>query len=261
MKKQVYIILSSLAITFIASFSLYAHALWIQPSQFKTDKGGSLKIKFPNAHQFPATDETEVIDKTLLENIQLVTPEDKSVKLSSWNGNILESKKLNKVGTYIIATVKKGTYGCKTTDGKYEKNKTKEQVADAAICTFSRSFSKAVVCSEKAGGTSFSKAVGHDIEIIPLNDPALLKKGDTISVKVMLNGKPYETDIDTTYEGFKKENEMFALKIKTDKDGIARITLTDSGLWLLKVNNKIPYKDLKKADEQSYNATLSFFIK
>lgn len=254
------IALSVIIFTIFTSFSLDAHVLWVSPVEFAVKKGDTLKIKFPYAHEFPATSKTGVIEKQQLENTLLFDPAGKSVNLTLWNGDVLESKKLKADGTYLVVSVKKGGFFCKTTDGKYEK-KPKNEVPNAVTSTYSKSFNKAIVTVGKAGGNVFSKIVGQAIEIIPLDNPALLKKGDEISIKVLLNGKPYETEVDTAYEGFKKDKEMFALKVKTNKEGVARVRLTNTGSWLFKANSKSPYSNPEKADEQSFTATLTFFIK
>lgn len=255
--KKLYITIFFVAAVFITG---YSHFMWISPAGYVLNKGDILKLRFPSAHLFPATATTEIVEKDKMSDTLLYDPSGKSVKLSLWNGDILESKRLNREGTYLVVSGKKGAFFSKTSDGRYEK-KPKDEVLNAVKCTYSKSFNKAIVTVGAPAGNTYSKVLGHDIEIIPLRDPGTLKIGTELQMKVLLNGRPYETGVDAIYDGFTKEENKFAQQVKTDKKGIATIKITNTGSWLVKVNNKIPYKNLKKADEQSYTATLTFFIK
>ncbi len=256
--KKIKIFLAAI-ITVMFTSAAFSHDMWIAPENFSIKKGEVLKMSFPSDHKFPAADRVFVEKDTMTDTL-VVTPKGKKIKLSNWEGDVLKSAKLSEAGTFVIASGKKGGFSTKTTDGKYEK-KAKDEIKNPAKSTFSKKFTKAIVTVANPGGSSFSKPVGHELEIVPLNDPSLIKGGDSIDIKILLNGKPYETEIDATYDTFSAGKNVFAEKIKSGKEGIAKLKLSKSGAWLLRVSNKTPYIDQKKADEQSYTATLTFSIK
>ncbi|NJL58947.1 MAG: DUF4198 domain-containing protein [Desulfobacteraceae bacterium] len=132
---------------------------------------------------------------------------------------------------------------------------------DAIECRFSEKYAKSLFTVGTAGGHAFSKVLGHTMEIVPLNDPATLKEGDELSVKVLLEGKPASTYIYGTYAGFSKEANTFGYTTRTDKDGVAKIRLIRSGTWLLVVKQEMPYPDTAECDKKSCAATLTFQIK
>jgi len=256
MKKRIVFTALLIATAFI---SASAHDMWIAPESYNLKKGEALKATFPSAHVFPATDK-EYVKKDTMTDTTIITPKGKSGKVSSWKEDTLQSRKLNEEGTYLIVSGNNGGFYTKTTDGKSER-KPKDEVSNAAKGTYSKKFTKSLISVGNAGGSAFSKVTGQALEIIPLENPALLKTGDQLSVKVLLNGKPYETELNATYDTYSKEKNAFAQKVKTDSNGVGRIKLSNNGAWLLRTVNKVPYSDPKKADEQSYTATLTFSIR
>lgn len=252
------IILTALLIT-TAIISASAHDMWIAPESYNLIKGENAKATFPYGHVFPAEDKEYTKKETMIDTT-IITPKGKNIKLNTWKGEVLQSKKLKEEGTYLMVSGNKGGFYTKTTDGKSER-KPKNEVSNAAKGTYSKKFTKSVITVGNAGGAAFSRVTGQPLEIVPLDNPALLKNGDQISVKVLLNGKPYETELKATYDTYSKEKNAFAQTIKTDSNGIGIIKLTKNGAWLVRAVNKVPYSNPEKADEQSYTATLTFSIK
>jgi len=121
-------------------------------------------------------------------------------------------------------------------------------------------FAKAVVDVEKGGGKNLTKPVGHTLEIVPLEDPADLREGDYMPVKVLYNNEPLKTELYATYVGFSTEN-AWAYTTKTNKQGMGRIKMLKSGIWLIKAGHTVPYPDPEECDQYSYSATLTFEVK
>jgi len=236
-----------------------SHDMWIAPESFRINKGGVFNITFPNGHVFPSNDKVYVAKDRMADSV-IITPAGNEIRINSWKGSTLQSSRLHEEGTYLLVSGSKGGFFTKTTEGKWE-SKPKDEVSNAANSLYSQRFTKAVVTAGNGGGSAFSRVIGHDLEIIPLDDPSLLKKGDFMSVKVLLEGKAYETELNVTYDSFSKEKNTFAQKIKTDRKGTARFKLVKDGVWLVRAGSRTPYHNPDKADKQSYTATLTFSIK
>ncbi len=100
------------------------------------------------------------------------------------------------------------------------------------------------------------KALGLKFEIIPLQNPLVLKEGDKLKVQVLLDSKPID-GIE-----FEDQNDDIA-NIKTDSKGIAIITLSKpkDGLQIIAANVKIPYNLDRYGDTLQLTTTLSFHSK
>jgi hypothetical protein len=87
----------------------------------------------------------------------------------------------------------------------------------------------------------FSHFFGHRIEIIPLENPAKIKPGDYLTVKIIFEGKPLSTFVYATYADFKPEKDAFPIMAKSNQEGIAKIKISNKGEWLIYVNHKVDY--------------------
>jgi uncharacterized GH25 family protein len=104
--------------------------------------------------------------------------------------------------------------------------------------------------------------VGHNLEIIPLKNPATLRVGDYLPVRVLFDGEPvtgYPT-ISGTYLGFSTEG-AFAYSTHVS-GGEASIKMLHDGIWLLKAEfeQPAPAEMADKCDTVSYTATLTFEV-
>jgi cobalt/nickel transport system permease protein len=93
---------------------------------------------------------------------------------------------------------------------------------------------------------------GHNISIVPLQNPFIMKAGETLQVKVLYNGNPLP---DAELSG----GEHNSLG-KTDKDGTAKVALI-AGVNVLAVEHKEKIRNDPDADALDETATLSFEVK
>jgi uncharacterized GH25 family protein len=108
----------------------------------------------------------------------------------------------------------------------------------------------------------FKKPIGFTIEIIPNNNPALLKVGDQLEVQLLYNGKPLAgRRIMGTYENYSSKPEDYAQTVETDKKGKAWFKITNPGIWMIRSNHMIPIKDDPKADWESFWSNMTFQVK
>lgn len=107
----------------------------------------------------------------------------------------------------------------------------------------------------------FATELGYPIEFVPLNNPYDLSKGDSISFKLLRNGKPlpdqvvhYSSRSDSNYRN-PEENST-----RTDENGVLTITLDESGKWYVAAIH-MTESGVKEIDYESNWATLTFEIR
>lgn len=240
--------------------ALSAHDMWFEMKDFNVAKGSALECAYPSDHTFPSSNK-EFVPADRTAPSYLIAPSGAVIPVAAVGNNLnRSSRKLAQAGSYLAVSGKKWTHWVKTTDGHVE-GKNKTQVKNAVKGIYSGKFCKAIITVEKPGGTVFSKVVGQDLEIIPIKDPGTLKKGDILPIKVLLKGKPAEMEVKATYDGYSSKSNVFAVTIKTNKQGMGEIKIGKKGKWLIQTGCKETPADTRLYDEKMYAATLTFQIK
>jgi hypothetical protein len=172
---------------------------------------------------------------------------------------VAQKAKLSVPGTYMCLAVPVNGFATKTPDG-YQRGKNKKEVDHPVLCRYSMKYAKAIFTVGRAGGDAYAKPLGQEMEIIPLKDPATLKPGDTLPVKVLKEGEPARTYVYGTYDAFSDKKDTFCYTTRTDKQGIAEIKLINDGTWVLIAKIEEPFADSAVCDIQRWAATLTFHV-
>jgi uncharacterized GH25 family protein len=259
MKTKLTVISATAAAIITSAASMtFSHDMWIEV-QGSPKKGNTIAMKMISDHSFPPQ-HNELIEDKDVSKTYIIDPDGKKFDVvSDKKGQYVSKKVLSKDGTYLIVSGKNWLYWTKTTEG-YKPGKDKKQVKGAVHCIYSGKFVKSLVTLGKAGGKSFSKVIGQDLEIIPLSDPAAIPAGGIIPIKVMFRGKPVKADVQATYEGFSAKENEFAQTIKTSPKGECEIKLSNPGRWLIRLEYREPAKQTDLCDEVMYSASLTFMV-
>ena len=163
-----------------------------------------------------------------------------------WRENALPAAEFNK---YLPAEGIPDILENRTRDGELDK--------DARY-----RYSKYVKTIFQAGNKTtdnYKTLLGYTVEMVPQQNPYKLKKGGTLDILCLKDGKPLVGQIVTTgYEaGGKMLGEMSG---RTGKDGIIRVQLAGAGKWYAKFINMVKVDDPKLNYESKW-ATLTFEIR
>jgi uncharacterized GH25 family protein len=166
----------------------------------------------------------------------------------------------------IVAGNRKGGAYCIFTDGSYfDGDRAAARAAEPGkTVTIARYFAKysKLYLNPAASDRSFSTPLGTEMEIIPLDNPALLKQGSTARFRVLYNGKPLaNTTVNATWDYYDyKSPDTYAHTGKTNAQGEVSFTINAKGLWIIQTD------DTRKSskpnlDEDNLAATLVFMVK
>lgn len=258
-KRLGFLAISMTLILGAACHQAIAHDLWLEVRDYTPEVDDDITFTLGYGHYLPAR---EFMDKKDLEEIYMIDQKGNKVDIKSYSDvEFKVDKPLKKKGTYLIAAKKKGGFFTKTTEG-YKRGQTKKGLKNVIKCTYSVKCSKAIVNVGKAGGKIFSEILGHDLEILPLSDPGALAQGDYLPIKVIFKGKPLASNhVFATYVGFSTEKNTFAYATKTSKEGIAKIKMLKSGVWLITTYHIYAYPNPKECDQYKLTSSLTFEIR
>ncbi|PXF57889.1 MAG: hypothetical protein C4B58_08230 [Deltaproteobacteria bacterium] len=240
-----------------------AHNLWLGLDHYDHQVGGTAKVFLYLAHSLPFAD---LGKPEKMKEFFYLDPSGKRKDFvlkepdpESFFNEVGVPLDLEKEGTYMASAVMKPVFITMTPEGR--KKQSKKGLSNALSCRYVEFFAKAIFHAGKPGGDAYRTVLGQTIEVVPQEDPGLLKAGDYLPVKVLFQGKPLlGAYVYATYIGFSTREE-YAFTTKTGNNGIARIRITNPGIWWIKVPHKKPYEDKSECDTGQYAGIMTFEVK
>ncbi|MGB3605659.1 MAG: DUF4198 domain-containing protein [Psychroserpens sp.] len=122
---------------------------------------------------------------------------------------------------------------------------------------YTRYIKTLIQSDQKPADDIYKAVVGHNFEIVLLQDPYKLNPGDWMSARVLFMGKPLADKAITARNRIGNESPIFQYA-RTDVDGICSFKLERAGDWFIHATHMIPSRDKKDADWESFWTTFSF---
>lgn len=118
-------------------------------------------------------------------------------------------------------------------------------------------FSKALIVVD-ADDENYEKILAHQLEIVPVSNPAAARVGDELAFKILFEGKPLQTYVYATCDGFSRHYNTYAYATESG-DGIAHVKVTRPGVWMVRVEKRTQ-ANAKDYDLLSLKATFVFSV-
>jgi uncharacterized GH25 family protein len=106
---------------------------------------------------------------------------------------------------------------------------------------------------------SYKKVLGHKLEIVPETHVMKTRVGNELRCKILLDGKPFKSEVYAAYDHFSRHYMTFAYATGTRDDGLAQVKVTTPGVWMIRVEKRIE-ANAKDYDVLSLKATLVFSV-
>lgn len=258
--------LALLGLSMLMPYQAKAHNLWLNATDFTPElsrrAGAHTKIYFGFGHRFPVAD---FLGRAKLREFRLVDSAGGEISLDASEGGFLATPVvMKKAGPYTVAAATKTGFYTMYKKGGRARHKlaTMEGLENVILSVYFENYTKALLNVGEPLEESFTSPVGHNIEIVPLENPYGKRVGDRFKVKVLFEGEPVPyAMINATYVGF-SDKEEYAFTSKANGKGIAEIKLLASGQWTaISVLRKPPTAELRgKCLERKYSATLSWGV-
>ncbi len=240
----------------------FAHFLWVNVDNYSPKPGEEVTVSMGWGHKFP---EDEQLSASLLEKLYLVSPEGKTIPLEikpEGREKVVApvKVKVETPGTYLVVAKIKPGFMTITATGHAPQSKKGLKDAVKGYCY--RITAKAIINVGQPPGRALQKKLDQRHQVMPLQDPGKLNKGDYLPLKLVLDDKPFSYAwVYATYDGFSEEPETFAYTTRADGKGSAKIKVLKPGKWLILASNETPYPDREEADVYYFTDTLTFEIK
>lgn len=218
-----------------------AHEFVVKPDKLKAGKGETITSQFMAAHIFFMSDE--------MEDPKDVTAElwqgDQKVPIDIKANPKAEAKDL--LGAVVMPDSKTAwlvghrlpQLWSQTTDGMKAGGKAELKGDEVLYTNKYEKFAK-VLLNSAADDQSYQKPLGQLLEIVPLANPATLKVGDELQVKILYDGKPIVAPVYASYDGFSGRENVYAYVIEAESPDEIFVKVTHPGLWVVRTAYNAP---------------------
>jgi hypothetical protein len=105
---------------------------------------------------------------------------------------------------------------------------------------------------------TYALRTGQRLEIVPSNDPLLMKPGDALGLQLFFDDRPLAGALLKAWN--KQGGQTLIIRAKTSVDGKASFNLPYAGGWMVSVVHMVPTRGVKDVDWDSHWGNLSFHL-
>ena len=258
-----------------SALSLEAHDLFLKPNDFFVAPHASLSIRVLNGTF--TTSEAEVT-RSRLRDLSVAGPAGVThPDTSTWTGSKKESTwrvGLAEAGTYVLgASVLPRTLGLTAKafndylaeDGLPDilaQRRERNELERPARERYAKHV-KTIVQVGDVRSNTIDIPLGYPAELVPLDNPYVLRRGDTFRVRALVERKPVPNMVVLAGGHTAQGKPIPSASVRTDADGVARIPIRTSGVWYVKFIDmrRIAPDARDSVDYESKWATLTFAIR
>jgi uncharacterized GH25 family protein len=246
----------ALTVALGVSGTAHAHEFIAKPAAMTVQAGAELQVAGLSSHVFLISEELEAPKDVKVgyyvdgkRNDIAVKPNEKTL---AYEGTVTAPSN----ATFIVTGARLPQIWATTSEGLKQVTR---KIAGASNLYKIEKFSKALVNVTPADN-GFSTVIGDTLEIVPVTNPATVRPGDELTVRVLFKGQPLTTNVYATYDGFLKEQNTYAYYTEGHKDGTAKVKITQPGIWMVRVQHTTPERT-EDYDRFVARAVLLFEVK
>ncbi len=266
--------------------ALSADDFWVIPNAFQLAEGSTLELRGQTSSLFPTSKAAVAIDRLADARIIGAAGDAPLGERSVSGTSLLIRHPVSTTGQHIVALALVPR-SVRETPASFRRYMMLEG-APEAVTRYEREghlapassrdsltrryakYAKTFVEVGRGGPRAFERIAGHPLEFIPLRDPASLRIGDTLSVRVLLLGKPLvgahvhagaiawngeRTLADT---GAARRSAMGDRSLTTDAAGTIRVPVDRPGMWNVRGIQILPAAAGSGSDWDVHWATMVF---
>ncbi len=256
----------------VLATTLLAHDLFIKLDTYFLTPGAAVQVPVLNG-TFSSSE--NAIDRGRIADLSLVTPAGRSnldtLVVSARGDSTFVALRLGGTGTYVLGLSTRPAEIALA--GKQFTEYLREEAIHGVLHDRARAgitgdsarerYSKHVkaifqVGSEPTNG--FATALGYPAELVPLDNPYALGRGDTLRVRCLVDGRPVAGQAVLSGGRSRTGARIAARELRTNADGVAALPLAARGRWYLKFIRMVPMSDGHREYESKW-ATLTFEVR
>lgn len=265
----------------LATGTLGAHDFWLVPNAFELTSGDSVTVHGQTSSRFPTTESAVTTDRVADARLIGTTSESRITELSIAGKSLRLAHRPSMAGQYLVVA---GLHWRTARESAASFRRYLElEGAPAALERINREgllkgrdsvtrryakYAKTLVQVGANGGRAFNRVAGQPLEFVPMHDPAGLKPGDTLALRLIMLGRSapgarVHAGAVHWMPGSAGEPHEAAKDVNliADAAGIVRVPITSAGLWNVRTIQIVQSPAGAPADWDAHWATLVFHVK
>lgn len=238
----------------VSAATLAAHDFWLVPNALTFAAGSPVEVLGQSGTKFPTSSGPTQPAQVAEARVVGRSSDQKVSNLSVSGRSLMLRHKPSTAGQYVVA-VALATRDARTTPARLQRYLALEGAPELAaryeqegrypkadsITQMSAKYAKTIVEVGSNGPRAFDRAVGHALELVPLDDPARAMPGGTVRVRLLFHGKPVARV--PLRAGWGSPSAVHAdpasapaapqpdQVVETGPDGVAAIQVPTAGWW------------------------------
>lgn len=252
---------------------LAAHDFWLVPVDLRVEPGAWIEVHGQTSSRFPTSESAVALDRIADARVISASGESRIADLSHAGTSLVLRDRPTTSGQRVVAARLKWRSVRESAEGF--RRYLQLEGAGAALAELERQgrlptdsitrryakYAKAIVQVGRGGSRAYSRVAGHALEFVPLVDPATLRPGDTLAVRLLYDGKPLaRAHVHAGAAPRAAEAAPEDLSLDTDAQGVVRIPVTQEGLWNVRTIHIVPSPRGSGADWDTHWASLVFGV-
>lgn len=245
--------IAALAIVFASATALGAHDFWLVPDAFAVAGDADLRVSGHSGTRFGtsqgATQPARVIDARVIG----ANGEMKITEMEVQGTALRLRQRPSEAGQYLVTLALQPRTSRSTPQGLLRYLRAEGAAGEAmrleranlltgdTISYRSSKFATTVVQVGRGGARAFARTSGHPLQFVPLTDPGHALVGDTLHVRITMDGLPLRNTavhagpaVDTTVQDSTGRPVDTTIHLATDATGMVHVPLSKSGAWNLR---------------------------
>ena len=257
----------------LSASALFAHDLFLRPTRYFVPEYSEVQIHVLNG-TFTKSEGSVTRDR--LRALDLISPAgvvqlDTSAWVASGDTSVL-ALRTGRAGTYVVgASTKprelrleaKEFNSYLATDGVPDILAARRRNRELGRPARER-YHKHVKTVLEVGGaysTGHDRVFGYPAELVPLDNPYMLRAGATLRVRALVDGRPVANQYVVTGGRTSRGGRIAQRGARTNKDGILSVPLRSAGIWYVKFIHMARAAGDTTIDYESKWASLTFAVR
>lgn len=258
-----------------------AHDFWLVPDAFRVAAGDYVQVRGQTSSRFPTSESAVALDRVLDARLIGAQSSERITEMSHSGTSLLLRHRPTTPGQRLIA-VSLRPRSVRESAASFRRYLELEGAPEAltridregllsgrdSVTRRYAKYAKTLVEVGTGGPRAFSRGATHPLEFVPTRDPAGLRAGDTIELRLLYGGRPLRSA--RVHAGVAPapagRAELASASVEadvhlvTDAEGLLRLQLTKDGLWNVRTIHVVKAEANSGADWDTHWATLVFYI-